>query len=94
MLALDEQGVRWYCWFVLKFENVIVSFRAMHHNIIIAYSCVVNILYNDDGTRLLIVFLFPCKYGNGRCRVGFGRAESTLILLYPVFGGTGWCSIH
>ena len=58
MLALDEQGVSWYFWFVLEFENVIVSFRAMHHNIIIAYSCVVKNLYNDDGTRLLIAFYF------------------------------------
>ena len=85
VFALDEQRVRWY-WCMVKIAAVIACFRWMHYQIAISYT-LMYVLFKYatimamTHCSCLILFPFKCMERYGGCRVGFGRAESTLVLL-------------
>ena len=85
MLVLEQQRVRWYFGVCLNLKVTLLDTRAMRYKTIITYPCVAQIHCNGDGTRLCVaMILAECVYKTVRCRVGFGRAESTLpFVVHP-----------
>ena len=73
-------------WCMVEKVTLLLDTRAMRYKTIITYPCVVQIHCNGDGTRLCVaMILAECMYKTVRCRVGFGRAESTLpLVVHPL----------